>query len=47
MSQTGAEKMLDFAVESDKPIDHVLDSAISDRILAFHVQPALVEKYTK
>ena len=43
MSQTGAEKMLDFAVESDKPIDHVLDSAISTgRILAFHVQPALV-----
>ena len=43
ISQAGAVKMLDFAVESDKPIDHVLDSAISTgRILAFQVQPALV-----
>lgn len=44
ISRAGAVKMLDFAVESDKPIDHLLDSAIAfGRILAFHVQPALVE----
>ena len=36
-------KMLDFALDSDKPIDHVLDSAISTgRILAFQVHPPLV-----
>lgn len=43
ISQAGAMKMLDFAVGSDKPIDHVLDSAISTgRILAFQVHPPLV-----
>ena len=40
-----AEKMLDFAVESDKPIDHVFDSAISNgRILAFMYSALVVIK---
>lgn len=43
ISQAGAMKMLHFALGSDKPIDHVLDSAISTgRILAFQVHPPLV-----
>ena len=43
ISNSGASKMFSHAVHSDKPIDHVLDSAIySGVISAFHIKPSLI-----
>ena len=44
ISQAGASKMLEAAKHSDKPVDHVLDSAMyTGRVSAFHVVPSIVK----
>lgn len=43
ISLRGAEKLLEFAQNCDKPVDHMLDTAIfTGKINAFHVFPPLV-----
>ena len=43
VSLSGATKLLEIAKRSDKPIDHMLDSAIyTGKINAFHIVPPLV-----
>lgn len=43
ISRAGAAKMIEYARGSDKPIDHLLDSAIySGKVAAFQVIPALL-----
>lgn len=44
ISRDGAKKTLRVATRSDKPIDHLLDSAIATgKVVAYHVVPPIIQ----